>query len=177
MSLNKYYLETKENHPNWKKEGNIVGEAGEYFAIEELICQRCNSDNWIKCRTNQPSYDQICGDCGKKYQIKTRKATKHQYENFILKNEIKISGAAYSKTIENLSEDIDYYIILYELNQEGTSKEYNILNIIHVYGEDIDEFNIKPRKPLSSTARRAGWQGCDLVFNDYQFIVNCEWLR
>lgn len=38
---------------------------------------------------------------------------------------------------------------------------------MHVKSSCFDKNNIIPRNPLKPTARRAGWQGCYLNFNNF----------
>jgi hypothetical protein len=47
---------------------------------------------------------------------------------------------------------------------------YTINDIYFIDHTDINESCIIPRTPLSSTAKRAGWQGCVLVFNKFKSV-------
>jgi len=46
-----------------------------------------------------------------------------------------------------------------------------IINILYVKNENINSDCIIPRKPLSITAKRAGWQGCNILFNNIEIII------
>lgn len=81
------------------------------------------------------------------------------------KNMIKTLGGEYSTTIHNINQNIDYLIILYEKNS------YEIKNILYIKNENINNKCIIPRKPLSTTAKRAGWQGCNIIFNNLEIII------
>ena len=48
--------------------------------------------------------------------------------------------------------------------------KYNINDIYFIDHADINESCIIPRTPLSSRAKRAGWQGCMLVFNKFKSV-------
>ncbi len=48
--------------------------------------------------------------------------------------------------------------------------KYNINDIYFIDRAYINESCIIPRTPLSSTAKRAGWQGCILVFNKFKSV-------
>ena len=37
--------------------------------------------NWLECNVNAKSKDQICKNCGKKYQIKCKNTTEKLYKN------------------------------------------------------------------------------------------------
>ena len=102
--------------------------------------------------------------CYQKYQIKAKSANQKQVNNIKNKDTFKIIGGEYSTTIKNINEQIDYLIILYE------KQSYKIINILYIKYENINLNCIIPRKPLSPTAKRAGWQGCNILFNNILII-------
>ena len=138
--------------------------AAEIYACEKLSCRKCNEMNWFVCNVNEKSKDQICKNCGKKYQIKCKNVTEKSYNNIILVGEVKTIGAEYNTTLKSIEEQIDYIIILYK------KVNYNILGIIHIKSEDIMCDDIIPRAPLRDTAKRSGWQGCKLHFKNINYI-------
>ena len=99
------------------------------------------------------------------YQIKAKSATQRQVNNIKYTNTFKTIGGEYSTTLHNINENIDYLIILYE------KQSYKIINILYIKNENINSNCIMPRKPLSLTAKRAGWQGCSILFNNIQIII------
>jgi type II restriction enzyme len=165
MSLQQQIDKVKEDNPLWKSNSRIIGRAAEIYSFKNIICQNCNEMNWLECDINAKSKDQICKNCGKKYQIKCKNTTKKLYNNIKKNNEFKTIGAEYNITLKSVEDEIDYIIILYE------KVNHNILNIIHIKSVDITCDNIIPRKPLSKNAKRAGWQGCNLHFTNIHFIT------
>jgi len=164
MSLQDEIKRVKQDNPLWKSNSRIIGRAAEIFSCEKMKCIKCNEANWLECVTNEKSKDQICKNCGKKYQIKCKKITKKSYHTIKKNGEFKTIGAEYNTTLKSIEYQIDYIIILYE------KMTYNILDIIHVESKDITKDNIIPRKPLTKNARRAGWQGCNLYFETIHFL-------
>ena len=164
MELNEIIRQVKENN-NWKSESRIVGEASEYYVINNVKCVRCNNHNFEKCKINEKSKDLICISCNQKYQIKSKCVTQNQFTNIQCKNTFKTIGGEYSTTLNNINENIDYLIILYE------KQSYKIINILYIKNENINSHCIIPRKPLSLTAKRAGWQGCNIVFDNIQILI------
>ena len=164
MELNEFILQIKENN-SWKSESRIVGEACEYYIKNNVNCVRCFSNNFEKCKTNEKSKDLICINCQQKFQIKAKSATQKQVNNIKNKNTFKTIGGEYLTTLKNIDEQIDYLIILYEKHS------YKIINILYIKNENITSDCILPRKPLSITAKRAGWTGCNILFNDIQIII------
>ena len=92
----------------------------------------------------------------KKYKSKVRVKN----SNLNKENILKILGAEYKTTLNSVTEsDWDLILVAYCKN------ENKINQILKVESSYIKENSVLPRKPLASTARRAGWQGCYLVFN------------
>jgi len=162
MELNDYILQIKEN-TKWKSESRIVGEALENYIKDNINCPRCNENNFEKCKTNEKSKDLICIGCNQNIQVKGKSATQKQVNMIKNINKFKTIGGEYSTTLKNMDQQIDYLIILYE-------KPYKIINILYIKYENINLSCIIPRKPLSINAKRAGWQGCSLIFDNIQII-------
>ena len=163
MELPEFIAQVKQNN-NWTSESRIVGEACEDYVKNKVKCIRCNNNNFEKYKTNEKSKDLICISCNQKYQIKAKSVTHKQINNIKCKNQFKTIGGEYSTTLTNINEKIDYLIILYE------KQSYKILNILYITNENINSNCITPRNPLSSTAKRAGWQGCNILFKKFQYI-------
>jgi type II restriction enzyme len=164
MSLQPHIDTVKTQNPLWKSNSRIIGRAGEIYSCEKLQCLKCNEIDWLECTVNSKSKDQICKNCGKKYQIKCKNITEKLFNNIKKNSEFKTIGAEFNTTLKSIEDQIDYIIILYK------KSNFNILDIIHIKSEDITCDNIIPRKPLSNNAKRAGWQGCNLYFTNLNFI-------
>lgn len=164
MELNEYISQIKQSK-NWKSESRIVGEACEEYIQYKIKCIRCSSNKFDKCKTNEKSKDLICNSCHQKYQVKAKCATHKQVDNIKCKKQFKTIGGEYLTTLNNINEKIDYLIVLYE------KQSYKVLNILYIINENINSECILPRKPLSSTAKRSGWQGCNILFDNIQILL------
>ena len=139
---------------SWKSQSKIWGEACEFWVRDNVACPRC-SGNLMKHDANMVSSDHQCLDCGEEYQVKTGKSNFEKRDGTI-----KITGAEYKKTLESvLGIRPNYLVIQYNKDEKKIVKASFILK------ENISESNVLPRKPLGPNARRAGWQGCYLVFD------------
>jgi type II restriction enzyme len=163
MELNELVSQVKQNH-HWKSESRIIGEACEDYVLHNINCIRCKNNHFKKYKTNEKSKDLICVICNQIYQIKAKSVTHKQVDHIICKKKFKTIGGDYSTTLNNMNDKIDYLIILYE------KQSYTILNILYITNENMNSNCIIPRKPLSSTAKRSGWQGCYLLFDNIQII-------
>tara|TARA_Y100000389_G_scaffold103271_1_gene100160 strand:- start:1199 stop:1702 length:504 start_codon:yes stop_codon:yes gene_type:complete len=153
------------NNNNWKSESRIVGEACEEYIKKNMKCVRCENINFEKCKTNEKSKDLICLECNQKYQIKAKCGTEKQIEKIIHNKKFKTIGGEYSTTINNINQNIDYIIIIYK------KTSYEVIKMLYIKNEFINTECITPRKPLSLTAKRSGWQGCHITFNNFEIIT------
>jgi len=145
----------------WKNKSRIVGEAIEDCAIT-LLCPICNEKTLSKYKPNEKSKDIKCINCNCQIQIKGAKFTKKK------KTSLRLLGAEYKTTCTSIKENnVHYLVVLYSVIED----KYTINEIYFINHVDINKNCIIPRKPLSSNARRAGWQGCILVFNTFKSII------
>lgn len=145
----------------WSSISRIIGEAVE-DCVATMPCPICNTRTLVKYKTNQKSKDVRCEKCSCQIQIK---ATKHTTKQ---KTSLKLLGAEYKTTCASIKENnVHYLVLMYSV----VGDNYTINDIYFIDHANINESCIIPRKPLSSTARRAGWQGCMLVFNTFKSIM------
>ncbi len=147
---------------NWTSVSRIVGEAVEDCIIT-MPCPICNDTAMVKYKTNQKSKDVRCETCNSQIQIKASKYTRKTKT----KTSLKLLGADYKTTCSSIKENnIHYLAVLYSVVRDN----YTINNIYFIDHNDINMSCVIPRNPLSFTAKRAGWQGCTLVFNKFKLL-------
>jgi type II restriction enzyme len=123
----------------------MVRVATEDWAAENLYCASC-AGTLIEYGANTKTRDFRCAHCQEEFQLKsTTKGLKRS-----------LSGAEYSTTLRSISGGCHPSMIL--LRYELSSMEVKEVQIVHRRG--ITSACVSPRKPLSASARRAGWQGC-----------------
>jgi hypothetical protein len=124
-----------------------LGVYGENLVIKNLICQKCKKNKTLKkLPTNFKCADIICDFCGFLAQVKTSNVKNID----ILPNTI--LGAGWKVQKERMNEGIYFPLYLILVNQNNYS-------IFYLSVDNQSEEIFIPRKPLSSKARRAGWQG------------------
>ena len=126
-----------------------LGVFGEDLVAKNLICPKCKKKKTLKkLPTNFKCADLICDFCGFLAQVKTSKV------NDITKIPNKILGAAWKPQEERMKAGIYFPLYLVLVSKEKYT------NSIFYLSADLQTKEIfEPRKPLSASARRAGWQG------------------
>jgi hypothetical protein len=121
----------------------------ETWASFNLYCLTCESDAIDRLSDNTPVADFQCFICGRMYQLKGKNGRFGP----------RITGAAYRPTLEAVRNGSMPEYVLVEFDMRfGT-----VVFVDAIPGHLITKERIVPRKPLAETARRAGWQGCNIV--------------
>lgn len=124
-----------------------LGNFGEEIVAKSLMCQKCKKiKTFRKLPINFKCADIICDFCGFLAQVKTSKVQN------IEKLPDSILGAAWGPQRDRMLAGIYFPIYIVLVNK----KKYSIFYL----SADLQTKEIFiPRKPLSSSAKRAGWQG------------------
>jgi hypothetical protein len=132
-----------------------LGEWGEILVTKKCMCPKCKRAKTLKrLPTNFKCADLICDFCGYLAQVKSMSVSS------IDTPPKQVLGAAWGPQEERMASSI-YFPLFLVLR---ASKKYSIF-YLPVDFQSPELF--MPRKPLSSKARRAGWQG---------FLYNLEML-
>jgi hypothetical protein len=123
----------------------------ETWASFNLYCLNCERDELDQLPDNTPVADFECYLCKSRYQLKGKNGRLGK----------KIPGAAYQPTIDAIRAGAMPEYVLVEFDTRFAT----VVFVDALPGRLITEERIEPRKPLSSKARRAGWQGCNIVID------------
>lgn len=128
-------------------EKQVLGRWGETLVAKKFACPRCK--RFFTLRRLPPNFkcaDVICDFCGYLAQVKTANVTD------VLRVPSSILGAAWGPQRERMKAGI-YFPLFLVLRSGNKSAVY------YVPTEFQKPTLFKKRAPLSSSARRAGWQG------------------
>ena len=128
-------------------EKQALGQKGEELVVQKCYCPRCKRKRTLKrLPTNFKCADVVCDFCGYLAQVKavTVKSVEQVPD--------RILGAAWGVQQERMAAGI--YLPLFIVLMKGRESSIFYLS---TDAQTPDMF--VPRKPLSETARRAGWQG------------------
>ena len=144
---------------SYKSVSQKVRVMSEAWVEVNLSCPFCRGE-LVSYLANKVGYDFQCKSCKENFQLKS----------FSRKMRGKIIGGEYRKTIEKFQNGMqpNLLVLIYE------PKDWRILNILLVHRKHLSESLISPRAPLSSSAIRAGWQGCSWILKD---IPKHHWVR
>jgi Dam-replacing family/Dam-replacing HTH domain len=121
----------------------------ETWASFNLYCLNCERDELDQLPDNTPVADFACAVCESRYQLKGKNGRLGK----------KIPGAAYQPTIDAIRAGAMPEYVLVEFDTRFAT----VVFVDAFPGRLITEERVEPRKPLSASARRAGWRGCNIV--------------
>jgi type II restriction enzyme len=135
----------------FKSGSQMAGNVTEAWGADNFFCPNCSSPklNWLKPGTKANDYR--CPSCQFWFQLKSKKTR--------IGNTI--TDGAYGAMMEAIKEDRspNFFFLHYDY---ATWTVRNLLLIPHFA---FPPSAIIKRKPLSVTARRAGWIGCNFALN------------
>lgn len=123
----------------------------EGWVKSEGYCPSCGNSYLEQYSNNKPVADFFCKKCGEDFELKSK-------NNGLGK---KIVDGAYRTMLNRLADvhNPNFFLLNYNLST------YQVVNFFvipkHFFIPDI----IEKRSPLSVTARRAGWIGCNILLN------------
>jgi len=120
----------------------------ERWGQQNLYCCNCSASRLFQLRNNSKAGDFECTGCGCWYQLKSQRG----------KIQGCVAGGAYQSMMEAIRNDRtpNFYFLQYEW------QTWQVKNLLLVPHFAFPPSAILKRKPLSLTARRAGWIGCNI---------------
>ena len=142
----------------------------ESWGESNLYCPNCSSPKLTWLEPGHPASDYSCPDCKFWYQLKSQKSRIGD----------SITDGAYAAMMNAIHHDEmpSFYFMQYEIIpslagageggrrlDEGRGGKWSVRNLLLVPSFAFPPSAIIRRRPLSSTARRAGWVGCNFALN------------
>lgn len=123
----------------------------EDWIAQNMFCPRCGCQKIKQFENNRPVADFYCPQCAAQYELKSKNG----------KISEKVNDGAYESMISRITgmDNPDFLFLSYSLS------EFVVNNLIFVPKHFFVPSVIEKRKPLSPTARRAGWTGCNILLN------------
>ena len=135
----------------YKSRSQIARVLTEGWTEKNMYCPACTSNYLHNVKPGTEAIDFICYDCNAAFQLKaTRKSIGR-----------KIVDAAYDAMIRAILEDrLPHLFLLSYCYTKATVKD-----LLLIPKFCIPQSSIERRTPLRSTARRAGWVGCNILLD------------
>lgn len=138
-----------EGYKSRSQAARILTEA---WAESNLYCPRCGGFPIRHFPNNQKVADFYCPFCGNEFELKSKSGAVGR----------RIADGAYSTFIQRITSDKnpDFFILSYDHTDLCVDNCWVIPK--HFFVPLI----VEKRKPLPPTARRAGWVGCNILFEE-----------
>lgn len=134
---------------NYKSNSQIIRVLSEDWVKKNGYCPNCGFSNLTCFENNKPVADFFCNNCSEEYEVKSKDG------NNVGK---KIIDGAYSTMIERINSDNNPNFFFVNYNKSNLSVNNFLIIPKHFFVPEI----IEKREPLSDTAKRAGWIGCNI---------------
>ena len=141
LNLNKSLAE------GYSSNSQIARVLTENWVLNNSYCPNCGESPLNEFRNNQPVADFYCKTCREEFELKSKGGEISKI----------ISDGAYSTMIERINSrnNPNFFFLTY-------SKALTVSNFLIIPKQFFTDEIIIKRPPLSDTARRAGWVGCNL---------------
>jgi type II restriction enzyme len=144
----KLELELARKYKSNSQKARILTET---WVAEQIYCPSCGNPAIRRFKANRPVADFYCETCQEIYELKSKKSS-------IGKT---LADGAYQTKIERLLSETNpnLFILTYDTG-------WSVTNFITIPKQFFVPSLIEKRKPLAKTARRAGWQGSNIIISD-----------
>lgn len=124
----------------------------ESWVAARLFCPGCGADRLDAFPNNSPVADFACPACSEEYELKAKKGPPGRKI---------VNGALGAMTARLAARNNPNLLVM---GYDGAAGRVTDLIVVpkHFFTPAI----IEPRKPLGPHARRAGWQGCNILIGD-----------
>jgi len=135
---------------SYKNNSQKIRAMSEPWTVENIFCPNCGS-KLSELENNKKVSDFLCENCLENYE---QKASKHKFKNKVLSSE-------YYSLINRLKAiDKPNFFFLHYLDGVFSVNDFFVVPKYFFVSEIIEK-----RKPLSVSAKRAGWTGSNILFS------------
>lgn len=136
---------------NYKSKSQIARILSEDWVLNNSYCPSCGRFDLNNYKQNNPAADFYCRNCRSDYELKSFRKFPKQ----------KIVDGAYDSMINKIlkNKNPNFLFLQYD-------SSFSVLNYFTIPNYFFSSEIIEKRRPLSETARRANWIGCNILFGN-----------
>lgn len=134
----------------YKSKSQKIRVMSESWVCNNLFCPCCGNPQILGLKNNVPVADMRCNNCGEIFELKSKEGKIGE----------KIIDGAYLTMIERITGMNNPGLLVMQY-----SSNYDITDLMLIPKFFFIPQVIEKRKPLASTAKRAGWTGCNILFS------------
>ena len=136
----------------YKSQVQITRVVTEHWVENSAFCPNCGKMKIDKYPNNWPVADFYCSNCKEDFELKSQKGIIGK----------RIVDGSYRTMIERMQgiNNPNFFLLNYDL------KKFEVLNFFVIPKHYFVPAMIEKRNPLRTTARRAGWIGCNILLRD-----------
>jgi type II restriction enzyme len=124
----------------------------ERWVLGNQYCPACGCSPLTSFVNNSPVADFMCGNCGEQFELKSKRGAIGR----------KIADGAYRTMIERITSDTNPNFLFLSYSKTPLA----VANIELVPKHFLLPQIIEQRRALASSARRAGWVGCNILMDN-----------
>lgn len=148
---------------NYKSPAQRIRVLTEDWVQQNGYCPNCGRKNITRYKSNLPVADFYCENCGEDYELKSK----------LLAFGNRIVDGAYRTMIERLRSAKNPNFLFLNYNASFDS----VVQFLTVPKHFFIPRMIEKRNPLATTARRAGWVGCNILLNSVPQVGKIFFVR
>lgn len=134
---------------NYKNPSQKIRVMSENWLLSNVFCPCCGNMHIDKMRNNAPVADMRCHVCGEIFELKSKRNNVGS----------KIMDGAYRTMIERITSNINPQLFVLQY-----SAALSVTNLTFIPKFFFTPDIIERRKLLTSTAKRAGWVSCNILY-------------
>jgi len=127
----------------------IARRVTEDWVLRQMYCPRCGNPSLRRFPNNRPVADFFCDRCEHEYELKSHSG----------RLGTRVADGSYAAMIRRITEqhNPDFFFLGYSRTEQAVTDLFVVPR--HFFTPSV----IERRAPLPATARRAGWEGCNIL--------------
>jgi type II restriction enzyme len=133
---------------NYTSNSQIARVTTEAWVASNGYCLACDANQIFPTKANTEARDFVCAICGHAYELKSS----------FRPNGLKIVDGAYASMMRRIQGGtVSSFLIM------KYAKPWAVIDLVAIHHSLITADVVQERPPLSNTARRSGWVGCNIL--------------